>query len=100
MDEMGATLLYVIGMSSIVLLPLTFVVGILTTFRIAGPLYRMELHLKKIINGEATGPCTIRKGDKLQDFVNLLNEAVGVLGARARENDHDGAQGAPEEKAA
>lgn len=61
------------------LLPLTFAVGVVVTFRIAGPVYRFEQYLTAVRNGEATEPCRIRRGDELQDLcdeINLTVEAV------------------------
>lgn len=58
------------------LLPLTVAVGILATFRLAGPLYRFEVYLKGVISGEEVGPCRIRRGDELQDLCELINQAT------------------------
>lgn len=59
-----------------VLLPLCFFVGVLVTFRVAGPLYRFEKHLESIARGIDPGPCRIRKGDELQDFCANFNRAI------------------------
>jgi hypothetical protein len=58
------------------LLPLTIAVGILVTFRIAGPVYRFEKYLKAVMRGEETGPCRIRKGDEFQELCELLNQVT------------------------
>jgi len=58
------------------LLPLTIAVGILVTFRIAGPVYRFEKYLKSVIRGEEVGPCRIRKGDEFQELCELINEVT------------------------
>ena len=71
----GTTLLVCL----LVLLPICFVVGVLATFRIAGPIYRFEDHLRRVARGEDPGPCHIRKGDRLQDFCKLLNLATEPL---------------------
>ena len=60
------------------LLPLTIAVGILVTFRIAGPVYRFEKYLKAVIRGEEVGPCRIRKGDEFQELCELINEATAA----------------------
>lgn len=62
-----------------VLLPLCFFVGVLVTFRVAGPLYRFEKHLEAIARGVDPGPCRIRKGDDLQDFCATFNAALTRL---------------------
>jgi hypothetical protein len=67
------------------LLPLTIAVGILVTFRIAGPVYRFEKYLEAVLRGEETGPCRIRKGDEFQELCELLNQATaGLRGENAR----------------
>ena len=61
------------------LLPLTIAVGILVTFRIAGPVYRFEKYLKQVIDGEEVGPCRIRDGDEFQELCELINQATAPL---------------------
>ncbi|MFT7485380.1 MAG: hypothetical protein ACI9F9_001230 [Candidatus Paceibacteria bacterium] len=82
MEQMNGTLLWVLGITLLAILPLTYVIGVLTTFRVAGPMYRMEKHLRGIAKDGYTGPCTIRKGDKLQGLVEELNVATRSLAAR------------------
>jgi hypothetical protein len=60
------------------LLPLTIAVGILVTFRIAGPVYRFEKYLKSVIRGEEVGPCRIRQGDEFQELCELINQATAA----------------------
>lgn len=61
------------------LLPLTFLVGVLVTFRWAGPIYRFKDHLGRIARGERPGHCHIRRGDELQDLCSVLNKAIDNL---------------------
>lgn len=61
------------------LLPFTFAIGILATFRIAGPIYRFEQYLKEVIQGTQVGPCRLRSGDELQELCDLINEATEPL---------------------
>jgi hypothetical protein len=61
------------------LVPLTLSIGILVTFRVAGPIYRFEHFLNQVLRGERPGPCRIRKGDELQDFCELLNRVTAPL---------------------
>ncbi|MCB9883405.1 MAG: hypothetical protein H6834_16585 [Planctomycetes bacterium] len=60
----------------VLVVPITFFVGIQVTFRIAGPLHRFREYLARLVAGEATEPCQIRSGDMLQDFCELLNSAT------------------------
>jgi hypothetical protein len=59
-----------------ILLPLTIVIGVLFTHRIAGPVYRFERYLSDVADGKAVGPCRIRQGDELQRLCTIINRAV------------------------
>ena len=65
-----------------VLLPLCFFVGVLATFRVAGPLYRFEKHLETVAQGEDPGTCRIRKGDELHELCDVLNRALEAVRRR------------------
>lgn len=69
------------------LVPLMLAVGVLVTFRIAGPLYRLEEHLKDVLSGERSEPCTLRKGDSLGELCELINRATEGLRGRAAETE-------------
>ena len=62
--------------------PLIFVVGALSVVflhRIAGPLYRIELMLDKVIQGEDIGHIRLRKKDELQDLAEKINDIVLII---------------------
>ena len=59
------------------MLPMTLVIGVLSTFPIAGAIYRIESHLRDVIRGTNVGPCKLRKGDQLQELCGLMNQALG-----------------------
>ncbi len=61
------------------LLPATLIVGAITTFRIAGPLYRFERFLESIERGENPPDCVLRRGDDLKDFCATLNRVTRPL---------------------
>ncbi len=69
-------------MSVLVFLPLIALVGVSATFRIAGPVYRFEQHLRSVAAGEQTGPCKIREGDELHELCDAINNAIEPLRAR------------------
>jgi len=75
--------------TAIFLIPLIFSVGILATFRLAGPLHRFEQYLRDVIDGEAQGPCKIRKNDELQELCHLINVALETT-ARRGSTQHEG----------
>jgi len=66
-----------------VLGPLTLVVGIVATYRIAGPLYRFEQFLRNMREGKQIEPCTLRKGDELHEMCDLLNDVTRPLRTRS-----------------
>jgi len=74
-------------------LPLTTLVGILATSRIAGPLHRLTGFLKATNRGEGPPDCKLREGDQLIQFTELLNDAT-------RATREDGATEASEQQAA
>jgi len=76
MIELPKLLGICLGLSAVLVFPSLLIIGIRTTFRISGPLYRMERHLEGVANGESMGRCTIRKDDQLQDFCDTLNRAL------------------------
>lgn len=78
-DQGLEMLLGALGISLVLVVPVTIGVGILTTFKIAGPIYRFERYFEELARGEWNGPCKIRKGDALQDTCDKLNAAVAVL---------------------
>lgn len=74
-EILGRVLLY----SFVAILPLLLLLGVLATFRVAGPIRRFEIYLTALARGQVDEPCRIRKGDELQDFCTLLNEATEPL---------------------
>ncbi len=79
MGEINGTLLSLLGITLLAIMPVTYLVGVLTTFRIAGPVYRMEQYFSELQEHGYTGPCRIRKSDQLQELVAAMNKAVETL---------------------
>ncbi|MBK7875519.1 MAG: HAMP domain-containing protein [Planctomycetes bacterium] len=79
MQELPSMLWWVLLLSVGLCLPLTFCVGVIVTFRIAGPLHRIQKHLEALARGEDPGECTLRKDDELKDLARALNEATRAL---------------------
>ncbi|MEL6715749.1 MAG: hypothetical protein AAFP86_18355 [Planctomycetota bacterium] len=77
----------VVLISATVFLPLTLIVGILSTFRIAGPLYRFERFLEALRNGERPEDFRLRDGDELHDLAALLNDATRPMRADGTSSD-------------
>ncbi|MFT7670477.1 MAG: hypothetical protein ACI8X5_003186 [Planctomycetota bacterium] len=63
----------------VLLMPVTMVVGVLSTFLVAGPLTRFEMFLKSVKAGENPADCKLRDGDELGEFCALLNDVTRPL---------------------
>jgi hypothetical protein len=72
-------LLEILGASFGLILPLCFAVGIMVTFRIAGPVYALEEYFKRIARGEQAGRISLRKGDQLTELCEHVNAAMAAL---------------------
>ena len=79
MERTSGMLATVLGVSFLVFLPLTFVIGVLTTFRIAGPVYRFMKFLEAVQRGENPNDFKLRRGDELQDLAELINSVTVPL---------------------
>lgn len=88
----AANAAWVLAGSFALLLPLTLLVGVLMTHRIAGPVYRLETFLKQVESGEAREDCRLRKGDELQELCALVNQATAARRA------HNGGEALKPEK--
>lgn len=75
-----------LGVTVLLLVPLTLAVGISSMHKVVGPLYRFRVYLTELARGENPPPCRIRKDDELQDLCELLNRATAPL----REGTHEG----------
>jgi hypothetical protein len=69
-----------------ILTPVMLAVGIVATFKIAGPLHNFEQFLRAVRDGQQVEPCRIRKGDELQTLCTLINEVTAPLRERAASN--------------
>ena len=78
--ELGqGQLLVCLAITLAVLVPISVTAGILSTFRVAGPVYRLERYLEQVIAGERPGDCRLRQGDELNELCALVNEATRPL---------------------
>lgn len=75
--------------SALVFLPLTLLVGIASTFRFAGPLYRFERFLSSVRDGEQPEDFRLRSRDELHDLAALINEATRPLRTKVVVEDLD-----------
>ena len=103
LEELYAGMMTAVLWSLGVVLPLTLVVGVMVTHRVAGPLHALETWLERLARGEVREAARIRQGDLLQDFCELLNRATRPLwqGQVPPQEEPDAGEGpAPSERAA
>jgi len=77
--EIGGILVSSLVFTVTFLVPLTLAVGVVSTHKIVGPLYRFRVYLTQLAGGERPAPCRIRQDDELQDLCELLNRATAPL---------------------
>ncbi len=76
---LGKSLLY----GSLLVVPALGVMAVYVTFRMAGPIYRFEMHLRAVIAGEEPGVCKIREGDYHHELCALINKALDTTAQQA-----------------
>lgn len=62
--------------TSIVLLILIFIVGILFSHRISGPIHRLETHMRRIADGTGHDHVRFRKSDYFPELAEAFNLAI------------------------
>lgn len=62
--------------TSVILCVVIFIVGLLFSHRICGPLYRVEKHMRSIGAGEKMTPLKFRKGDFFPEIASAFNSMV------------------------
>jgi len=79
-------LLYVLRATNLALIrnlvfasPFIFMLGLLFSHKIAGPVYRIERTIYEIANGNLTSRVKLRKGDELWDLADVLNTMLERL---------------------
>jgi hypothetical protein len=60
--------------------------GIVMTHKVAGPLYKVSLHLDKIRSGKLGNVYNLRKGDELVDFFEHFKNAHDALRKRTQDD--------------
>jgi methyl-accepting chemotaxis protein len=61
-----------------VLFPFVLGLGVILTFRYAGPIVNIERHLRRVAAGEDPGPCRLRKNDQFQHLAEAVNLAIAA----------------------
>ena len=92
-DRMLLTLL--VG-SFVVLLPITFLVGVAAASRWAGPLARLERYLRELARGDTDAELELRRGDELRELTRLVHNVTAPLRAQDGEPPQETAATADE----
>jgi len=100
MDEIPKILMQVLGISFAVLFPLAFAIGVIATFKIAGPVYRFEQYMGELAEGHDPGMCRLRSGDELQELCDLINKAREVHWAKLESGSEPSREGRHAEEVA
>jgi signal transduction histidine kinase len=69
--------------------PILFVITaftIIITHRIAGPIFRLERTLDRLIQGEDVEPMQLRRGDELKGLVAKINDLILLVRESRRSN--------------
>jgi len=62
--------------NNLLIMFLIIVVGIFYSHRIAGPMYRIEMDIKRVLDGEKGVTIRLRKKDKLKSLADLVNQLI------------------------
>jgi len=92
LQQSNGIVIKLVLVSAAIFLPLTLLVGVLSTFRIAGPVYRFRRFLEAIKDGESPEDFRLRDKDELQDLAKLLNDATRPLRVQVVVQDIPGGQ--------
>ena len=63
-------------LNDLAIMVLVIVVGIFTTHRIAGPVYRSESDIERVLSGERGVRVRLRKGDAFPDLAEKVNRLI------------------------
>lgn len=69
-----SSLVVVLGIGLFVVIIEIAMMTIFFSHKLAGPVYRFEMSMHKILNGDYTDKIHLRKGDEMQNLAGLINE--------------------------
>jgi hypothetical protein len=74
-DQLNTTILILtISLTSLIII-IVFM-GIYLTHKVAGPIYKMEKHIEKILREKSLEPLYFREGDEFQDLALKFNDLI------------------------
>ena len=66
-------------LSMLLVAPIVVMIGIYTSHKIAGPIYRIEKFLGSVADGDLSIPLTLRKNDELVNLANGINSVIDSI---------------------
>jgi hypothetical protein len=79
LERSDAPILWWLAGSLLLLMFLLFLIGVLATHRIVGPIYVVDMYLQKIMAGEPVRQRALRKGDEFQALFDHVNQMAAAL---------------------
>jgi len=80
------TIFYYSGLTSLFLITVT---SLYFSHRIAGPIYRLQKHLKGLSEGKVVSPLKFRKSDFFQQLANNFNQFIENIEQKAADNSNN-----------
>jgi methyl-accepting chemotaxis protein len=65
--------------NDLLIMLIAIVAGIFTTHRVAGPIYRMESDIDRVLSGETHARVRLRRGDAFPELAEKVNELIERL---------------------
>ncbi|MBN1523553.1 MAG: hypothetical protein JW904_03615 [Spirochaetales bacterium] len=65
--------------NNLLLMVIIIIVGIFYSHRIAGPIYRIEEDIKRVLDGEKNVSIKLRKNDKLKSLADQINKLIKAV---------------------
>jgi len=65
--------------NDLVIMVLVIVVGIFTTHRVAGPVYRIETDIDRVLAGEKGVRVHVRRHDSFPDLAEKVNQLIALI---------------------
>jgi nitrogen fixation/metabolism regulation signal transduction histidine kinase len=81
-QQMTAMLPYYIAGCGTLVFTMLLMAGLVVTNRICGPIYRLQMQIRKVRNAENPSPIRLRKGDEFMDLAEEFNQMMEKLELR------------------
>jgi methyl-accepting chemotaxis protein len=75
--------------NNLVIMVIIAIIGVFFSHRIAGPIYRIEQDISRIISGERNVKIRIRKRDALDSLVHKINQLIMMIEGQGQQERQD-----------